>query len=107
MKETCGDLIDQCVVVGSGRLRIALVVELSQTTGDKSKIADIKSEIISRIAPFHSKLLLHERLTDPGMILIVPNGQLPRTATKGNVQRRAVEEMFLKDIDRLYGEETA
>lgn len=62
----------------------------------------MKKDIITRISPFHSTLLLHERLTDPHMILVVDSGQLPRTAAKGNVRRKAVEEQYKDELDKMY-----
>ena len=55
-----------------------------------------------RIRPFHTRRYLHERIMDAKMIMVVPKGSLPRTATKGNVRRRAVEEMFKAELDAMF-----
>ena len=39
------------------------------------------------------------------MIVVVEKGSLPRTATKGNVRRRATEEAFRTVLDKIYGTE--
>ena len=36
------------------------------------------------------------------MIVIVPRQSLPRTATKGNIRRKAVEEAYKTEIDRIF-----
>jgi hypothetical protein len=67
----------------------------------------LKREILRRTRQFHSRRYLHERITCPEMIVIVEKSTLPRTATKGNVRRRATEEAFRTLLDGIYGTEWA
>ncbi|KZT75167.1 acetyl-CoA synthetase-like protein [Daedalea quercina L-15889] len=96
---TCEDLISNCVVVGNGRPTPALFVEPARD-GDGQKL---RQEIFRRIRPFHARRYLHERIASADSILVVDRGVLPRTATKGNIRRRAVEQTFKAELDRLYG----
>ncbi|KAI9572866.1 acetyl-CoA synthetase-like protein [Boletus coccyginus] len=98
VRATCGDLIEDCIVVGTGRPSPALFVE--PVTGiDHTKL---KREIIRKTRPFHSRRYLHERITCPELIIIVSSKSLPRTATKGNIRRRAVEEAYQAHLDTIY-----
>jgi acyl-coenzyme A synthetase/AMP-(fatty) acid ligase len=95
----CKHLIEECIVVGSGRPSPALFIEVPESCKDQTKV---KKEIIRRIRPFHNRLYLHERITNPAMIVIVPSKTLPRTATKGNIRRKEVETAFREQLDELY-----
>ncbi|KAG9314458.1 hypothetical protein JVU11DRAFT_5255 [Chiua virens] len=64
--------------------------------------ARLKREIIRKTRPFHSRRYLHERISSPELIIIVPSKSLPRTATKGNIRRRAVEEAYQVQLDNIY-----
>ncbi|CDO70986.1 hypothetical protein BN946_scf184830.g18 [Trametes cinnabarina] len=99
-RQTCADLIGECVVVGNGRPSPALFVEPAQ--GVQMDEARLRREIIRRTRHFHSRRYLHERITSPKMVVVVPQGTLPRTATKGNVRRRAVEDMFKAELDAMF-----
>ena len=46
--------------------------------------------------------LTHEQIVDPKMIVIVERGSLPRTATKGNVQRKLTEEKYREVLDGIF-----
>lgn len=95
----CGGLIAECVVVGSGRPSPVMFIEpVSEMDHDK-----LKKEIIRKTRQFHSRRYLHERITSPNMVVVVPRGTLPRTATKGNIRRKAVEEAFASELDRIFG----
>jgi len=84
---------------GSGRPSPVLFVEPSvEMSEDK-----LKREIIRKTRAFHSRRYLHERITSPNMIVIVSRNTLPRTATKGNIRRKAVEETYKAELDRIYG----
>lgn len=63
----------------------------------------LKKEIIRKTRQFHSRRYLHERITSPNMIVVVSPQTLPRTATKGNIRRKAVEEGFKTEIDAIFG----
>ncbi|KAF8214043.1 hypothetical protein K438DRAFT_1956145 [Mycena galopus ATCC 62051] len=94
----CGPLISDCIVVGTGRPNPILVVEPGADI-DQDKL---KIEIIRKTRQFHSRRYIHERITSPNMVILVPRGSLPRTATKGNIRRKAVEEMYKTDIDKIF-----
>jgi hypothetical protein len=67
----------------------------------------LKREILRRTRQFHSRRYLHERITSADMVVVVDKNTLPRTATKGNVRRRATEEAFRTLLDKIYGAEWA
>ncbi|KAF7332472.1 Acetyl-CoA synthetase-like protein [Mycena kentingensis (nom. inval.)] len=99
----CGGLIAECIVVGTARPSPILFIEPgpSSTSSaiDEEKLA---REIIRRTRAFHARRYQHERITSPRMVQIVPRGSLPRTATKGNIRRRAVEEVYRERIDAIF-----
>ncbi|KAH7189868.1 hypothetical protein DER44DRAFT_816232 [Fusarium oxysporum] len=98
--ETCGkDLIRAAVVVGAARPSPALFVEAKQIEGHD----ELQAEFLRRITPFHERRYKHERILDSRLIIVVPNGALPRTA-KGSIQRKGVEREFKEDLDRIYSE---
>jgi hypothetical protein len=63
----------------------------------------LKREVLRRTRQFHSRRYLHERIVSADLIVVVEKGSLPRTATKGNVRRRATEEAFRTVLDEIYG----
>ena len=73
---TCGDLLDNCIVVGSGRPSPALFVEASGSISPDT----LKAEIIRRTRQFHSRRYVHERITSVDLIFVVSKNTLPRTA---------------------------
>ncbi|KAF5614643.1 acetyl synthetase [Fusarium tjaetaba] len=98
--KTCGkDLLSAAVVVGAARPSPALFVEAKRTEGHDG----LQAEILRRITPFHERRYKHERILDSRLIVVVPNGTLPRTA-KGSIQRKLVERKFKEDLDRIYSE---
>lgn len=99
VRATCADLVAECVVVGNGRPSPALFVETKVETNEDA----LKRTIIRRIRPFHERRYLHERIASAAYVFIVPKGTLPRTATKGNIRRKAVEEAFRAELDKVYG----
>ena len=91
----------ECIVVGNGRSSPALFVETSeQCQLDAEKL---KKEIIRRTKQFHIRRYVHERITSTKHVVVVERGTLPRTATKGNVRRQAVETQFKELLDGIYG----
>ncbi|KAI0375330.1 acetyl-CoA synthetase-like protein [Pilatotrama ljubarskyi] len=96
---TCADLVATCIVVGNGRPSPALFVEPAVEGADPEKL---KRDIVRRIRPFHARRYMHERIVSARFVLVVPRNTLPRTATKGNIRRRAVEDAFREDLDRVY-----
>jgi acyl-coenzyme A synthetase/AMP-(fatty) acid ligase len=94
----CGNLIAECIVVGTGRPSPIMFIEPAVDM-DQNKL---KREIIRKTRHFHSRRYLHERIISSDMIVIVPRQTLPRTSTKGNIRRRAVEEAFKAEIDKIF-----
>jgi hypothetical protein len=94
----CGDLVDSCIVVGTGRPSPALFVETASNINSEH----LKRTILDRIQPFHSRLYLHERITSTSLIIVVPPSSLPRTATKGNIRRQTVEVAYQGLLDNIY-----
>lgn len=72
VKELCKEVLD-CVAVGSGRRSPALLVE---TVEDKDSVPQI---IVERLEGFNKSRFPHERLDNPGLIIVVDHGILPRT----------------------------
>ncbi|PSR75921.1 hypothetical protein PHLCEN_2v8835 [Hermanssonia centrifuga] len=96
---TCPDLLEECIVVGNGRPSPALFVEVKDgLDGEK-----VKKDIIRRTRQFHARRYLHERISATKFVVVVPKNTLPRTATKGNIRRKAVEDAFKAELDHLYG----
>ena len=94
----CGNLIAECIVVGTGRPSPIMFIEPAVDM-DQNKL---KREILRKTRHFHSRRYLHERIISSDMIVIVPRQTLPRTSTKGNIRRRAVEETFKAEIDKIF-----
>jgi len=63
----------------------------------------LKEEIIRRTSQFYSRHFIHERITSTKHVVVVKRGALPRTATKGNVRRQAVEDQYKELLDGIYG----
>lgn len=99
VRMTCADLIEECIVVGNGRASPALFIEAKAGLNEEK----IKKDIIRRTRQFHSRRYLHEKITATKFIIVVPKDTLPRTASKGNIRRRAVEEAFKTELDVIYG----
>lgn len=99
--KVCGDLIGNCVVVGNGRPSPSVFVEPAVVDMTEQRL---KTEIMRRILPFHSRRYIHERVASADFIFVVPKDTLPRTATKGNIRRRAVEQTFQAELDRAYAQ---
>ncbi|KAI0763479.1 acetyl-CoA synthetase-like protein [Trametes elegans] len=99
-RQACADLVHECIVVGNGRPSPALFVE--PAPGVQMDDARLRREIVRRTRHFHARRYLHERITSAKMVVVVPRGTLPRTATKGNVRRRAVEDMFRAELDAMF-----
>lgn len=102
VRTTCGDIVTECVVVGNGRPSPTLFVE-SNAAMDPERL---KKLIIRRTRQFHARRYLHERITSTNFVVVVPANTLPRTATKGNIRRKAVEEAFKAELDLIYSTES-
>ncbi|KAK7043985.1 hypothetical protein VNI00_008153 [Paramarasmius palmivorus] len=100
-RQVCGNVIGECIVVGTGRPSPTMFVEPSADVEiDEAKL---KKDILRKTRLFHSRRYMHERIVSDKFIVIVPRGSLPRTATKGNIRRKAVEEMYKTRLDEIYG----
>ncbi|ESK95969.1 amp- ligase [Moniliophthora roreri MCA 2997] len=97
-RASCNELIFDCVVVGNNRPSPVLFVEPKEDR----ECEKLREEIFRRMEPFNSQRLFHERIASPRMIVIVPKNELPRTATKGNIRRKVVEEMYYQLLDEIY-----
>ena len=62
----------------------------------------LKEEIFGRMKEFNSHGYDHERIASAKHVVVVKRGTLPRTATKGNVQRRVVEDRYKELLDSIY-----
>ncbi|KAH9944100.1 acetyl-CoA synthetase-like protein [Epithele typhae] len=102
VRATCADLVGACIVVGNGRPSPALFVE-PKAADAESEVERLKAAVLRRTRHFHSRRYMHERIVDPALVFVVSPGTLPRTATKGNIRRRAVEEQFRAQLDQAYG----
>jgi acyl-coenzyme A synthetase/AMP-(fatty) acid ligase len=99
VRSVCGDLVEDCVVVGTGRPSPALFIEPAVNWDEER----LKREILRRTRPFHARRYLHERIVQAQYIVVVPSKTLPRTNVKGNIRRKAVEETFRSTLDSIYG----
>jgi hypothetical protein len=102
VRATCADLVEDCVVVGNGRPSPTLFIEPSDASCDERQV---KQQILERTRHFHSRRYMHERIVDPRFVVIVPPKTLPRTSTKGNIRRKAVEDTFRVLLDGVYATE--
>ncbi|KAM0315632.1 hypothetical protein ACHAPQ_011536 [Fusarium lateritium] len=109
---TCGDdLVNTVVVVGVKRPCPTIIVEpkdksvLDHEGADlEASVQKLKEEILRRITPFHQRRYIHERVEDTRYVVLVPQGTLPRTGSKGNIRRQEVEKVFKSGLDAIYGE---
>ncbi|KAI0089764.1 acetyl-CoA synthetase-like protein [Irpex rosettiformis] len=99
---TCADLVESCIVVGNGRPSPVLFIEPKAAIAS-GRVDKLKRDIIRWTRPFHARRFMHERIVETKFVVVVPKGTLPRTATKGNIRRKAVEEAFKDVLDRIYG----
>lgn len=95
----CGPLISECIAVGTGRPSPVLFVESNMEVAESK----LKKEIWRKIRRFHDRRYEHEKISSAEMIIVVPKGSLPRTSSKGNIRRKAVEEAYKPQLDKLYG----
>ena len=101
VRATCAELVFECIVVGNGRPSPVLFVEASENcTMDAKKL---KKEIFRRTRQFHSRRYIHESIASAEHVVVVERRTLPRTATKGNVRRQAVEDQYKELLDGIYG----
>jgi acyl-coenzyme A synthetase/AMP-(fatty) acid ligase len=99
VRTTCPDLVEDCIVVGYGRPSPTLFIEMKAGLDEQK----VKKDIVRRTRPFHARRYLHEKIISANFIVVVPQDTLPRTASKGNIRRRAVEQTFKAELDRIYG----
>ena len=100
VRATCGELVFDCIIVGEGRIRPTLFVEVSEKgTMDVEKL---KEEMVDRMRQFNHRHYVQERITSTKHVVVVERGALPRTAAKGNIRRQAVEEEYKELLDGIY-----
>ncbi|KAJ7611711.1 acetyl-CoA synthetase-like protein [Roridomyces roridus] len=101
--QVSSQLVSNCTAVGHYKPGVVLFVEpVTPVTPGSDKEMVLKKEIIALTAPFNARLFLHERITDPGRIVVVPQGKLARTKEKGNIRRKAVEDEFSDILQEIY-----
>ncbi|KAJ7817693.1 acetyl-CoA synthetase-like protein [Mycena olivaceomarginata] len=97
--ETCSDLVENCIVVGTLRPSPALFIEAhSSWTGSCDSL---KESILHRMKEFNIRRYQAERITDKRLVLVVDRGILPRTM-KGNLRRKAIEQKYSTVLDDIY-----
>lgn len=100
----CSDLVQRCVVVGTGRPFPTLFVEPSlaassvlrgQPEDDCTNSLSyedrerLKKEIIRRTRAFHARRYVHERITNVNFVVVVEPDTLPRTVVSSAVKLNA------------------
>ncbi|KAK7691821.1 hypothetical protein QCA50_005225 [Cerrena zonata] len=100
LRLTCPDLISECVVVGSGRVCPAIFIE--RHISFQGHDDELKREIVRRSIKFNSRRYTNEQVPGETLIFVVDRGELPRTVTKGNVRRKAVEDKYRTVLDGAY-----
>ncbi|KAJ7581168.1 hypothetical protein C8J56DRAFT_1057167 [Mycena floridula] len=103
VRRLCPDLITDCVVVGQNRQGPALLIEPAKDLD----IQALPETIISRMTRFNEDRFPHERVDNPGLVLVVETGSLPRAAVKGNIRRKGAEELFREKMDAMYNSTAA
>ncbi|KAJ6575509.1 acetyl-CoA synthetase-like protein [Mycena sp. CBHHK59/15] len=98
----CADLVKNCTAVGHYKPAVVLFIEPALALPSESDLATFKAEVLKQTAPFNDRLFLHERITDPNFIVVVPPGSLPRTTEKGNIRRKAVEDEYTAVLENIY-----
>jgi hypothetical protein len=107
VRQSCKDLIAECVVVGKYRPKPVLFVECPTVqsegkTMDEAEALALRKMIYERIWKLQEHRYEFERIAGPDMIIVVPQDSLPRTETKGNVRRALLEEQYQKTLERIY-----
>ncbi|EEB90800.1 hypothetical protein MPER_10948 [Moniliophthora perniciosa FA553] len=97
VRQTCGDLVSDCIAVGNMRPSPSLFVESKTDSSD----SDLKESVFKRMEPFNLQRMAHERIESSERIVVVAPNTLPRTA-KGNIRRRAVEDAYKEMLDQIY-----
>ncbi|KAL0568980.1 hypothetical protein V5O48_012989 [Marasmius crinis-equi] len=90
----CNDLFTDCVVAGSLQQSPVLIVEA--VVHGQAESNRLKQKIYERISgsETYQKRFSHERIASPDAVMIFPPNSLNRTAAKGNISRKAVEEVL-------------
>ncbi|KAL0579504.1 hypothetical protein V5O48_002488 [Marasmius crinis-equi] len=103
-RNVCNGLFTDCVVIGSDRPSPVLVAEADMKSD--SVEMDLKQDIYQRISESeaHRRLYPHEQIASPDSVIVVRNGSLPRTATKGNIRRKAVGISMKETLDKIFSE---
>ncbi|KAJ7661325.1 acetyl-CoA synthetase-like protein [Mycena polygramma] len=99
---SCADLVQNCVVVGHYKPAVVLFVEPITPISSPEDDDLLKASILDRISDFNSRLFAHEKINSTLQIVSVSSGSLPRTAEKGNIRRRAVEDDHSAELKDIY-----
>ncbi|KAJ7983251.1 acetyl-CoA synthetase-like protein [Mycena polygramma] len=101
---TCSDLVQNCVVVGHYKPAVVLFVEPISPIASPKDDGVLKSDVFARISAFNSRLFPHEKINDLSQIVSVSAGSLVRTAEKGNIRRKAVEDEHSLVLKKIYSQ---
>jgi len=102
VRKTCADLVYDAVVVGIALPAPVLLVESVQACLNDEERLHIAEQIVHRLNPFNERLFMYERINDPKRVLIMEQGSLPRTKEKGNIRRRAAEDLFSGELNAIH-----
>ncbi|KAL0571274.1 hypothetical protein V5O48_010691 [Marasmius crinis-equi] len=99
-KTLCRDLFSDCLAIGSNQPSPVLVVEALVSDGETKLRQDIFNRLVN--SDSHKKRFRHEQIASPDAIIIVPPGSMARTAAKGTIRRKAVEEALADRIGAIF-----
>ncbi|KAJ7204691.1 acetyl-CoA synthetase-like protein [Mycena pura] len=99
---TCAHLVKNCTVVGHYKPALMLFIEPALALPSETDLVAFKAAILAQTEAFNKRLFLHERISDPNHIVVVPAGSLPRTSEKGNIRRKAVEDEYATVLEEIY-----
>ncbi|KZT05761.1 putative amp-CoA ligase [Laetiporus sulphureus 93-53] len=105
VRKTCSDLVHDVVVIAEGRPGPALLVESIRPNLSERERKQVAEEIVKRSKEFNARVFKEEQINNPGRILVLDKGQLPRTKEKGNIRRNAAQDLFAQEIDAMYTEQ--
>lgn len=101
LQEELAAIASRLVMIGHTRPCVALLVQVKDGI-DHSNPETLESiwvgvEVVNSKSPTHSRII-------KSMIYLVPTGQDLPVTPKGNVKRKATEEIFSANIERLYAQ---
>ncbi|TFK91197.1 acetyl-CoA synthetase-like protein [Polyporus arcularius HHB13444] len=102
VRKTCADIVHDVVVVGTGQKFPCLIVEAAESGLNANARRSVAKTIVERMTEHPMRLFPHERIQDPGRIIVVDQGRFVRTQNKGNVRRPATEAAFRAELQAIY-----